>query len=524
MNGPLTITLALDRKECIRGESVFFDVVIKNVSSKRIDGLPTLEASQRSVRLEIDGPGGLRTADQLSVNARDGVYHHAPRGRPPTTGLAAGQDMSLHDDLLSWFGELEPGSYQVTARHGKEAVSAPADLKVLPAAPLLLSTPRYAAQDPAPPVGAWAHKQGEGALLFYQQQSSTLPRNPIHGLRVAELKAAPKELFAATVAGGNVNKGHILWVDEKDHLFVATANLEKPHVGSGVRLDPPFKGRPLHSPLSMTDGSLFIPYADEKNEKVVILQVELSGNVQPHELDLGKVKPVGAYVCFWEYGARLHFGWAAPRGREVFVGRLPLDDPASGFPTRSVYLPDDPILWLDAYLDPEAATTESPAFEHQIPPDRRDEVIPVPPPKVTLWCVTEAANGLQCTRISVPDSVSKRGPMLTTQGAEDLRVLTSVVTYRFELAMLLADAKDQLYYASTVLGSMKPLSEVAKSEITLDHFPGLITAGSIGGDPWVYLRYVKDKNSIDYVRIEPPNEKDPVEREAPAKPGRRRGR
>ncbi len=92
------------------------------------------------------------------------------------------------------------------------------------------------------------------------------------------------------------------------------------------------------------------------------------------------------------------------------------------------------------------------------------------------------------------------------------------------VAQLLADDKDQLHYASTLRGAAQPLSEVAGKDIKLTDFPGLIAASRQSAYPWVHLRYVEDGKLIDYVRLEPADERDPVESEAPARPGRRRGR
>ncbi len=50
-----------------------------------------------------------------------------------------------------------------------------------------------------------------------------------------------------------------------------------------------------------------------------------------------------------------------------------------------------------------------------------------------------------------------------------------------------------------------------------------MTPGMGGDTPWVYLRYIKDDNSIDYIRLEP-NMPDPVDRVKAAQPARRRRR
>lgn len=524
----ITISMVIEHSACIRGESVYFRMVLENISKETINDLPDFTPDNLSVTLTVERKDEQRTANQLSWQERDGVHEHGPDD-PVTVNLGRGQKFSLRDDLLSWFGELPPGTYKVWATYSGRMLdveSTPVELKVLPASPLFASTPRYAAAGPsAARTAAWVHKQAEGELLFYEQRSSTLPRNPLHGIRAAEIKKSktPTELFAAILPVGTVSEGHILWFDDRNRLQFVAVDPQNPRPAVGVEVEVPFKGcELLNSPLSMGEAKLFVPLVDEKKKTVAILHVNSDGSAKSYELDLGEVKPLGPYACFWEYDARLHFAWATPNGREIMLGRLPLDDPASGFPKRSVYLSDAPILWIDAYLDADAPTREAPYLEELIPPEQRDKVPPPPTPGVMLWCVTETATGLGCTRVNAALGQGKSVANLPTGGAKDLRVISSVVTYEYELAMLLADAKDQLYYASTIQGSVRPLEEAAGKVVTLQEYPGLIASSRFARSPWVYLRYVKDKASIDYIRLEPADNKDPVERQEAAKPSRQR--
>jgi hypothetical protein len=518
MNGTLSITLRLDRNECVRGESVYFDVTLANTGRTRLTDLPTLDPMSRAIRLVADGPGGPRAADALSADERDGVDFHAPRGAPPTVDLDPGQKLELRDDLLSWFGELEPGTYQITARTGLDTVSAPVALKVLRANPQSLTTPRFAAGAPAALLtGAWTHDSGDGkvaagAVLFFQQQSPAVPRNSRHGLRVAQTKL-PVEAHAATVPYGEITRGHVLWLDERGRLLMAQADLVNPRLSPEIEVQTPFKGILLASAVTRPDGGLWVPWTDEKREKVAILSVSATGDSKPYALDLDKTKPLGPYACFWEYLQRLHFLWAAPRGREIQYARLPLDDPGSGFVVRSVAALDDPIMWIDAYLDADVASRAAPYFEEQIPPDQRGTAVQPPGPTLMLWVVTGAAGSPRCARVEAATGYSKPAAMLPTGAAQGLHVVASVVTYTHELALLLADAKDQLYYASTTRGKLVPLAEAAGRQITLADHPGLMTATSQGRDPWVYLRYIQDKRAIGYIRLEPAADRDPVERQ-----------
>ncbi len=523
MDNELTVTLKLKRDECIRGESVFFEVTVTNTSPAPIPEFLPFDSDLKTVMLTAQSAKGSVSANQLSADARDGVYHHDPTEQPPTFTLAPNASVTLAGDLLEWFGELEPGRYEITAEHifGGESKSVP--LKIHPPAAVFASTPRYAAQSPASPfTGAWAHQESEGFLLFYQHQSPTLPRNPRHGIRVANPKKEV-EPHAAVLPVGEVDTGHLIWLDPKSQLQVAAVTIQDEASISGWEVKPPFKGRLLLSPLSMPDCRVFVPYADENGKKVAILEIDADGDVKIHEIDVSKTQGLGPYVCLWQYDAWLHFCWAGAGGREIQHARLPLHDTAAGFVTHSAHTSDDPILWIDGYVDTKAPARDAPYFDEQLPPERRGQVEMPPPAAVMLWCVASATAGLRCVRVDVAKSTGRLDQTLPTGGAKELRVLSSVVTHEnFSLAMLLAGEKNALYFASTATRRFEPLDKLVKEQVTLESCPALITASRQGTAAWVYLRYMAHDKTVRYLRLEPENEPDPVEQRAGATTRRRR--
>lgn len=515
MDDILSVDLKLEQTEIIRGESAYFTVVLKNVSKDPIADLPDFNPVNKSVTIMAKGARDTRQAKQ----ERYGPYEHIDEENVIT--LNPGQTLTMRGDLLSWVGELEPGPHQITATYTGEmlpAESKPVTLNVLPALPIFSSTPRQAAQSPAGQLAAaWVHKRDADSLLFYQHQNPGLPRITVHCVRAVEQKVSTA-VFAANLATASATTGHIVWTDEKDKLQFALADTEKPSVGKPVAIKTPFKGEPLASPLSASPKKLWIPFVDPKLEKVVILEVDAGGDAKVYELDLGKSKPLGPYSCFWEFDARLHFSWTSQGGREIHYARLPLDAPATGFATRSVHISNDPIAWIDAYLDTDGAFRQQPYLEETIPESERGKPVPAARPGVSLWCVTETPASLVCTRVNTATGQSQAGPSFSTEGAEGIHVIHSVVTYRQELCLLLRDAKDKLYYAGTERGVLKPLSDVVGEEITPSQHPSLIAAGRAATDPWVYLRYIRDKKMIDYFRLEPADAQDPVEQRSAKQP------
>jgi len=520
-NAVLILAIELDRRECIRGESVLFTVTLTNDSNAGLTKFPPFSSELSPVVLFLDGRKGQRQANQRSFQEREGTHRHGPSTPPTSITLAPRQKLQLQGDLLSWFGDMEPGEYTVTARHAYGAESKPVPLKVLPARAISASAPRYTTQGPASPMpAAWGHKQGDETLLFFQQQSPVLPRNVIHGFR-AETVAEEVHPYAALIANSDVRSGHLVWLQKENRVSLTPVDLENGKSGPRREIKLPFAGELLPSPLSMPGGALWLPVAQKDRNAASFLEVLPDGKVNAFDLDLGQAKPLGAYVCFWEHGRQLHFSWAAEQGREVMLASLALSDPRTGFVKRSLYAPADPVFWLDAFIDIDAPARDAPYFEEQIPPGQRTRPL-VPEPPLVVACVTQSASSLNFVHVNTTDGQHKRVAMLPLAGLDAPRCLGGVVTYEFQLVLLMADAQDRLFVASTTSNSVRAISDLVSPPPSAASFPSLVAATRQARSPWVYVRYL-EKDLVQYLRLEPVEERDPIERDT-ATPTRRRRR
>lgn len=517
---PLTATCEIPQKEFLRGESVPFEVVVKNTSGGRLDDLPTLDPLNRSVSLVLDGPGGIRSADQLSPDGRDGSYSHAP-ARVATKTMVSNETMVIQDDLLSWFGELAPGRYSVTATYAGgllEASSPAVRVDVRPAKPVLLVTPRCAPQAPDALISmAWVHRGAEGFDLVFQQQSPTLARNVRHAVRVSKTEELLEAWPAIEAIPDQI--GHVIWLDRRGKLQFCAITEDRQQVTPVADVRMPFVGRPLSSPASMPDGVVFAAVTDTKRQLVSVLRADRSGGSKSYELDLGKAKPLGPYVCFWEFDRFLHFAWTTTNGWDIQYARLSLSDPDSGFAVRPLALTNEPILALEGYLDLDAPSREREMLQYSLSPEELAAAAPLLRPKVMLWCVAQDAARLVFSRV---DTDGRREPVMTieTGGPAELRVHRSIVTSRNELALILVDADDRLYYASTARRVMLALADAAGSEITVEDQPGLLASSRSAIRDWVHLAYLdRHKDVIAYARLEPEDEADPVERSGETRGG-----
>lgn len=517
MDKGLRLDFILEKNEVIFGESIRFNVVLSHVFPAEVS-VTTFKETNRSLVVTLKGTDGQElTADQLAYRERDGLYTEEPRELEGTS-LPPGGKLELSGDLLRWFGNIPSGIYTVYAEYTgimRVAVSEPVQIRIFPAMVLSATVPRWGLQvDDASYTAAWIHSQNNKAMLFYQQQSPYLPRNPWLCVRTA-LDQGNITIGAACIPDSKTPLGHLHWLNSSNKLFFCAVDLKNGVSGPVVAVNTVYSGKPLQSALSMADGSMLLPFTDEKKENFSLLHIAADGKVDTYDLDLGVNSPLGAYVCFWEHDQRLHFVWTKPRGRQLDYAMLPLEDLSAGFSSRTIYIANDPLLWIDAYLDnslPVADIRSLYLAEEDSEPDP-EELEPLPP-SLYLWCISEMPGRLACMPVSMQGAVVRRPVFFSTSGINDLRIISSVVTYENEFVFLAADSGGKLYYASTAEKNMKPVGSISDQPINESNFPALIKAGPGGNEPWVYLRFVTNQKEIDYIKLEPADEADPFEQDS----------
>jgi len=507
MADPISVQLTIERSEAIRGESVYFRAVIVNVSAKAIKEAWTLDPHNRALVLEARGPQETFRATQWTRVEREGLYAHGPKG-PQTGVLEPGVKLQLREDLLLWFGELPPGPYQIVASYegaGRTFSSQAVQLVVLPADPVIVTTPRYGRRlASAPLAAAWVHRLGPRDpdagkfAIFYQEQSQNLPRSPVHCVRLAVVPK-PIEPLASTLSAPGIDRRHLVWSDGKK-LMAGVISIEEPELSRQSAIPTHFVGLPDPSPLTRSDGTLLVPMRDGAGAHAAVVVVPVQGTVRSLEVPLKDHTPMGPHVWFWGNDARLHLLWAKPRGREVLSIRLPLDDLDAGFSTAALQDLDRPILWLEAYLDLDAALA------------RRSPGAETPPSDLVAWAVLEGAGGITCARANLTIHQIQSEWSFPTKSTGNLTVACSVVTKENHLALLFKNERGILYYGSTRIREIRPLVDAAGAPIQTAQFPSLIAAGEDGVFPWVYVRYLDPSgHRIAYATLEPSGEHDPMD-------------
>jgi hypothetical protein len=519
------LTITLSAKECIRGESVFFEVVLKNAGTVVIKNLPTFHTENESLAIiavprTADAPdpkaqleeGNLPehaiAANSHMILERAGIHRHGA-GDEHLINLAAAQAINQRGDLLEWLTELPPGTYAIYAQYRGTVnfvVSDPATLQVLPAAPVA-STAAHPGRvtDDAPEVCAWVHTESpRQQLLFYQTQFKALPPLPLRGIRATTARQVT-QLAPAALPTSICRYGHIVFLDQSK-LRVAMVEVEPAKPGPVLDPRKPPTGALLRSPLSRRDGSVMIPIASDRGE-FSIYHVASNGDARNYPIDLGKHSPIGSYSCLWDNERALNFIWATPLGRDVQLASMLLENLTGEAPVRSLFIANEPVVWLEGYLDIDAAMADAPAFEHNATDEERKMTGP-PLPKINVWLLYNRRNQIALARYA--NGKEKTETLIDTEG-KNVRVIASRIDREFGWHLLLADQSNTVYFASTRGEKLVPLVDGEGRSIAPEQQPALLTANDAGVMPWVHVRYIDPKRgAIRYVKMEPDGEREPA--------------
>lgn len=515
MRKGLTLKITLHAAEAIRGESVFFTITLHNTTNNPMVGLSTFDIDNRSVGVEAVGPDGTFRGREISRITRTGKHPHGPEEKLRFT-LAPGAKIELTDDLLMYTGEMPPGSYDVRAYYGpwqETSQSPPVKLQIKAANIKTIATPRIGAKMPMGPLcGASLVQMGSAPnslAIFAQQQQPGMPRVPMHCVKVVDITEAPTALIPAASPMVKQNTGHVVWLTG-GKAMMAGVNFGK-SAGPAVPIKAPFDGGPLRSPVSLPDQNLAMMWTDVSMTRAAALMVNPEGVCQVAPLELGKAAPMGGHCCLWDYNARLHMFWAGVGGREVLYSRCIFEDFLGGFSSPLSVMTDEPVVWIDGYIDHMAGILTRPVTEDRVKPEDAAKLEEPPPRMLMAWIVSKSKDRLICSRANMINRmIGAEASFMLDQMGGDAEVISTAITWRNDLALLIKGKNGQFYYATSQDREINPLSELIERVVRIDQVPAIQSAGSDSIRPWVYLRYLdQNEGRIVYVKLSPLEEPDP---------------
>ncbi|MGC9323808.1 MAG: hypothetical protein ACP5G0_03565 [Desulfomonilia bacterium] len=504
-NEELTIRLDLESATAVHGESVFFTVVLSHSFDSPLS-VTSFTPANRSLVMTMSGPGRrVYAADQISHSERDGNPVNTPRA-PEGRSLDPGETMELRGDLLEWFGPVPPGDYHLRITYSgimRSIESEPAALRILPVAieeSTVSGCPRFG---DTPLAAAWTHRDKDGYLVMYEQLGPHLPRNRLHCVEAARTRERIIP-WAACPERPGITTGHVWWGDEKNTLAVASVDLSRPGSHTLHTVVPPTHGAvPAGSALSLSDGSMLIPMFDPEQEELSILKSTDAGNTVISSSRLEGFSPNRPHAVFWKQNM-LHLGWVDKNGTTIRSASMSFDTPSLKSERRTSCEVPETVMWITVYEDRMQSAQDLRALYlgEGKPPQEHG-------PRLMMWTVSAQPSGFVCNNISLADGTKKAEVLMKAKKPGGIRVVHAAVTSENSLSVLFADTSDNLFYGGTGHGVVVPLKTRVKKKITLRDHPCLVVGSSY---PWVHLRYVPGGKSIEYIRIEPADEPDPVEK------------
>ncbi len=529
MKLPVMPEIKLATAEVVRGESVYFLASAINTLQTPAH-VQSFHRHNRALGIEAKGAEGTFRGKEMTRQTKPGAHFHGPENKHKVT-IPPGGAISLADDMLLWTGELPSASYEVRAFYGgpweDHYASKPVKLNVLPVNLRLIASARLGARSPMAPIpSAFVHQTAQGQFaVFLQQQWPQLPPMPMHGVKVATLPTEPTVVATAAAVDPEPPVGQVLWSQGGKWMMATVDFGPSPAKAMPAPPAPPvpfvpvLEGGPLRSPISLPTGEVAAVWASTDMTKASAMVIDPAGEVVSTPLELGKGKPIGAYACLWERGERLHMLWAGVSAREFAYSRLVLADVAGGFSTPAVTLTDEPIVWLEGYVDYGAVLADVMVQDEMDPEEAKPRT--QPKPKMMAWVVTRGKESLIFTKVNLVDRSSSEVATLGLKNAEGVEVVSATLDARSAPAMIVRTKDGAMSYVSVTEARVTPLAEASGRVLTMDSLPALMAATSRSTFPWVYVRYMdKAAGRIAYIKLSPEAERDPMlpKPEAPAPP------
>lgn len=537
MASVLTLSLSLAKPRWVSGESCFFEVSLQNSGDQpaRIgwplahEEAPLLlrlaPADQTAAMIEtaggvmVEDPRTVRYAKPTSGRDRQGAYEHGS-GTDGQSLLPADSISKRAGDLLEWFGTLQPGDYVLSASYAAglpDLATSRIPFSILPSHPISIAAPRHGSRHFSTPESAVVVDRAIGGMLLCTQ-GAALPKVPIRALLIpAAAPAAP--LFPATASNGYSELQHVVWAGTEGWQLSTISAIPSipPAPPASALLALPSDARCLESPLATSSGRVIIPVITQEGARLTLFSADAKVGISQHIEDhvsvaLGTHLPVGPHALCWDQESALHFLWATPGGRSVYLSSQNLLDSAASTPARELFSLHAPINWIEATIQSKDALGTTSMFVEFSPPAALSgtSTAPAQPPlALRVWAAAIADGHLFISDYSTLTQQTRLIARIEAK-APGLRIVASIVRKDEHLGLLLADAGDAIYYAATSTNSITPLADLGGQPIKLQSSPTLFCGRSMAPLPWIYLQWVDlATKSRHWSKLEPLMEAEP---------------
>ncbi len=479
----LSLDLFLEKQEFVHGESIRFVATLTNRGAAPVTIL-SLQRLSRALRIVVtDADGKERSADALNLLGREGMPAPHVRAFPEIT-LAPGQKAKEPGDVLPWLGELEPGTYTITASYSHDpnafADSNPATITVKAASPAMAAASLPSAVFArAPRLSSWQNRGAKGFTLFLL---ATSPNDPTVALANRPLTTLTGE-FEVYPASANANPAaadYLVWIEGGNTLrslrLPAEAAPDAP-----VKVPLPTPGLSvIGRPFSDESGVMWTVLADAEGTRATL--VKLAPGLPASATPINPTPPMsGATEIQWTRDEQLILLWTGENPREIHGALTALKAPANPLTGRRLFTAPQPVIDLKSYMH----------YDQQ-----RETYTPM----CIALCRNEALDLFLTVRVNLATGAMVSKEEFIADGMGELTVLQAEVDGDNLVAYLMTDPDGNVHYAPPDLADTAPVIlvdamphlDIPEVPLTTKMYPLLLAAGRLGNRPGFYLRYIEE--------------------------------
>jgi len=479
----LSLDLFLEKKEFVHGESIRFVATLTNRGAAPVTIL-SLQRLARALQIVItDADGNEKSADALNLLSREGQPAPHVRSFPEIT-LAPGQKAQEPGDVLPWLGELEPGTYTITASYSHDpnafAESTPATITIKPASPAraLASLPS-AVFARAPRLSSWLNRGASGFSLCLL---ATSPNDPRVALSNRSLTTLPSdvEVFPASANGNPPAADYLVWIEGGSLLRSLRLPAE---VAPDSPVDVPLPGSGLQivgRPFSDEKGVMWTVLADTEGTRATL--IKLVPGAPASATPINPSPPMsGCREVQWTRDEQLILLWTGENTREIHGALTALKAPTNPLTGRRLFTAPQPVIHLKSYIH----------YDQQ-----RETYTPM----CIALCRDEALDLFLSVRVNLATGAMVSKEEFIADGMGDLTVLQGEIDGDNTAAYLMADPDGNVHYAPPELADTAPIIlvdaiphlDIPEVPLTAKMHPLLHAAGRLSNRPGFYLRYIEE--------------------------------
>jgi len=482
---PLALDLELEKTQFIRGESIAFTLTLRNGAATPL-AVADASPANRAFCVRIAGPGGFAAeGDTSSILAREGENVDQPRNVTRKV-LGPGDSLAVKGDLLSWIGELAPGTYTLQGKYDA------APMPQITAMPRTISIgeasivyARQACTDIAlagqPRESVWINRGSAAHELYLLRSSPNAPAVAYCSRLIARLQdAAPAA--AATYEAATQAVRHVVWPAPGNALAVVRLDGE---ASSGEPRLIPLPGgnlQVLESAHTGRDGRLFVILRSTDGASAALIQVP--------DRDMQRAAPIAGGLplrpplhALWRRDNTLVLAWTGASGTDLYAAVVPLDPLPTAIAGRQILGGNHPI---ENIALAQRYRRDSRSYDSLAIVLMRDRL----------------RNEFLRKRVDLAGGKVESEERFAAKAGTMGRVLESCLGADLNPRYLFEAPDGSVYFVNSAFSGSVQIVTAGKTPVRRSDFPAILIASSFSRLPGAWVRFVETGRRFAYMKVE----------------------